>query len=490
ETVLDAFAHDAVPFDRLIEELRPDRDPSRSPLVQAVVVLQQEMVPPREIAGLRITEHRLPRPSARFDLVVEFLPRDDSLNITVEYNTDLFDADTIAGLVASLEVLLEGLANDPDRQLAELPALTSQQRHRLLVDCNDTARPVPTAVWTELFEAQVARTPDAVAVSCAGQELSYRELNERANRLARLLIERGAGPERFVAVALPRDGELVVAVLAVWKAGAAYLPIDPDDPPERIEFLLSDTCPAVVVTTSAVPDRLLMGPATVLIGTTGLIVDDAAVVGALARCPSRDVAQADRLAPESQAYPAYVNYTSGSAGAPQGVVVTQASVVALAVWAAADFGSPGLSRVIATTPLTSDMSVFEIFVPLLVGGATELVSDMDAYRRQEARSDGDMDTCRDGGALVCGVPSALVGGLSGGTGGVRVDTVMLAGEALSARAAREIQAATSCRRLANIYGCTEVTGCATAWYSDQAPPGPAGGEQPPPIGRPIANTQV
>jgi amino acid adenylation domain-containing protein/non-ribosomal peptide synthase protein (TIGR01720 family) len=162
ETVLDAFAHDEVPFDRLVEELRPDRDPSRSPLVGAMVVLQQEMVPPREVAGLRITEHDLPRCSARFDLVVEFLPREGSLNVTVEYNTDLFDAGTIAAFVASLEVLLEGVADDPRQQLAELPALTDDARHRLLVERNDTAHVVPAAVWAELLKAQVARTPDAI----------------------------------------------------------------------------------------------------------------------------------------------------------------------------------------------------------------------------------------------------------------------------------------------------------------------------------------
>ncbi len=493
ETVLEAFAHDAVPFDRLIEELRPDRDPSRSPLVQAVVVLQQEMVPPREIAGLRITEHNLPRPSSRFDLVVEFLPRDDSLNITIEYNTDLFDPSTIAELVASLEMLLEGLASDPGRQLAELPALTQQQRHRLLVDCNDTALPVPTALWAELFEAHVARAPGAVAVLCKGdagragnqaEELSYQELNERANRLALLLIERGAGPERFVALALPRSADMVVALVAVWKAGAAYLPIDLDDPPGRIEFLLSDSCPALVVTSSAAQDRLpgVASAQRLKVAAQRLIVDDAEVIEALARCSDQDVVQADRVSPVSPAHPAYVNYTAGSTGAPKGVIVTHASVVALAVWAAADLGSAALSRVIVSTSLTSDMSALEICCPLAAGGSIEVVRDVLGLGQSQFGASA--------ASLVSGVPSALVQGLTQGSGEVRADTVVLAGEALSARAAREIQAATSCQQLANIYGCTEVTGCATAWYSGQATPGSAVQEQPPPIGRPIANTQV
>ncbi|MGH3616015.1 MAG: amino acid adenylation domain-containing protein, partial [Pseudonocardia sp.] len=482
ETVLEAFAHDEVPFDRLIEELRPERDSSRTPLVQAMVVLQQEMVPPREIAGLRITEHDLPRPSARFDLVVEFLPRDGSLNITVEYNTDLFDAGTVAGMVAGLEVLLEGIADDPDRRLAELPSLTEDERHWLLVERNDTAQPVPAVVWTELFEAQVARTPDAVAVVFEEEELSYRELNERANSLARRLIERGAGPERFVALAVPRCAEMVVAVVAVWKAGAAYLPIDPDHPPERIGFMFSDACPALVVTTSAVADRVPEAA-----GVVRLVLDDAATVTELAGCSSSDMVEADRVRPMVAANSAYVIYTSGSTGRPEGVVVSHASVVDLAIWAASDFGSSGLSRVVASTPLSFDVSVFEIFCPLVAGGTVEVVRDLLALTQPRA-----------GGwaaSLVSAVPSAFSQVIAHATVAVSTDTVVLAGEALSAPVLREIRSATSCRRIANIYGPTEATVYATAWYSpaydhDETAPGAAVRDQPPPIGRPIANTQV
>ncbi|HKR49071.1 MAG TPA: amino acid adenylation domain-containing protein, partial [Pseudonocardiaceae bacterium] len=475
ETVLEAFAHDQVPFDRLIDELRPERDPSRTPLVQAMVVLQQEMVPAREIAGLSLTEHDLPRPSCRFDLVVEFLPRDGSLNVTVEYNTDLFDAGTIAGLVASLEVLLEGVADDPHRELARLPSLTDDERHRLLVERNDTAQPMPTARWTELFEAQVVRTPGAVAVVCDGAELSYRECNDQANRLARLLITRGVGPERFVAVALPRSADLVVALVAVWKAGAAYLPIDPDSPAERIESRCCDAGTVLVVTTSTVADQL---PETVV----RLVVDEPATVQELAGCSGRGVVEEERVQPTSPAQPAYVIETSGSTGQPKGVVVTHASVADLAGWAALDFGPSGLSRVVASTSLTVDVSVFEIFCPLVVGGTVEVVRDLRAITQSRA-----------GGwsaSLISAVPSALSQVLSQG-GAVTADTVVLARDALSARAAREIRAATSCRRIANMYGPTEATGYATAWYRD----GDAGADvdwrgQAPPIGRPIANTQV
>ncbi len=473
ETVLEAFAHDTVPFDRLIEELRPERDPSRSPLVQAMVVLQQPMVPPREVAGLSITEHDLPRPCCRFDLVVEFLPRDGSLNITVEYNTDLFDAGTIAGLVASLEVLLEGVADDPYRPLAQLPALAHDEWHRLLVERNDTARPAPAAVWTELFEAQAARTPGAVAVVFDGQELSYAGLNERANRLARLLIERGAGPEHFVALALPRSVDMVVALVAVWKAGAAYLPIDPGDPAERIGLRCSEVSPALLVTTTAVTERVP--------GVQRLVLDATTTVAELATRAGRDVVDADRVRPISRDQPAYVSYTSGSTGAPKAVVVTQASVVDLAGWAASDFGASGLSWVLASTPLTCDVSVFEICCPLIVGGAVEVVRDLLAVTRPRA---GQRRV-----SLLSAVPSMLSQVIAQAPVTITADTVVLARETLAARAVQQIRSATSCTRIANVYGPTEATVGATVWYSDRETPDSAGLGRPP-IGRPIANTQV
>ncbi|MGH3786274.1 MAG: amino acid adenylation domain-containing protein, partial [Pseudonocardiaceae bacterium] len=477
ETVLEAFAHDEVPFDRLIEELRPERDPSRTPLVQAMVVLQQHMVPPREITGLRITEHDLPRPSSRFDLVVEFLPRDGSLSVTVEYNTDLFDAGTIAGLVASLEVLLEGIADNPHRQLAELPSLTEDELHWLLVERNNTAQPVPAVMWTEFFEAQVARVPEAVAVAFEDEQLSYLELNERANRLAHLLIQRGAGAETFVALAVPRSVDMVVALLAVWKAGAGYLPIDPDYPADRIEFMLSYACPALLVTTSAVAHQL---PETT--GMLQVVLDDAATVKELVGHSAKDVVEADRVRPMSRANPAYVVYTSGSTDQPKGVVVSHASVVDLAVWAASDFGPSGLSRVVASTALNFDVSVFEIFCPLVVGGTVEVVQDLRALSEQ-----------REGGwfpSLITAVPSAFAQLIAHDTMTVTADTVVLAGEVLSAQAVRRIRSVTSCRRIVNIYGLAEATVYATAWYSDERTPGATVRNQPPPIGRPIANTQV
>src|SRR5205823_11723645 len=222
--------------------------------------------------------------------------------------------------------------------------LTEAERHQVLEAWNDTEQTVPPALLPELIEAQVARTPDATAVVFEGEHLSYAELNEAANRLAHELIARGVGPERCVGIALPRSTELVVALVAVLKAGAAYLPIDLAYPPERIAFMLGDARPALVLSTSKVAARVPEAA-----GVDRLVLDQAGTVEALACRPCGNPTDADRIQALSGAHPAYVIYTSGSTGRPKGVVVAHEGVVDLAVWAASDFGPSGLSQVVAST---------------------------------------------------------------------------------------------------------------------------------------------
>ncbi|HZS22365.1 MAG TPA: amino acid adenylation domain-containing protein, partial [Pseudonocardiaceae bacterium] len=338
-----------------------------------------------------------------------------------------------------------------------------------LVEWNSTHTEVPAATVPALFTAQVARTPDSVAVAADGVELSYAELNERANQLARVLIGLGVGPERFVGLVLTRSVDMVVALLAVTKAGAAYLPIDPNYPAARIEFICADAKPIVVLCAGQTAGCL---PADV----AGLVMDDPQTARDIAACSGGEVTDADRVQPLSPLHSAYAIYTSGSTGVPKAVVITHQSVADLAAWAADEFGISGLSKVLASTSLTFDVSVFEILCPLLVGGSIELVRDALALGESGQRI----------ASLVSGVPSALSQGLVHGGGAVQADTVVLAGEALSARMARAIQVATGCRRIANIYGPTEACVYVTAWYHD----GDSPVEQSPPIGAPITNTQV
>ncbi|MEU2060470.1 non-ribosomal peptide synthase/polyketide synthase [Streptomyces sp. NPDC013455] len=467
-TVLDAFAHDGVPFDRVVEELAPPRDPSRTPLVQALVVQQSALPVPPLSGGLRCAEHPLPRPAARFDLVLEFTPEaDGGCLLTAEFNTDLFEAATVARLTGHLHRLLTAMADGPGRTLAELPMLSAGEQRTLVDDWNPPARPhrdTGHRTLPGLLRAQVDRTPGQTAVVCGPVRLDYAEVDRRANRLARQLVARGAGPETLVALCLPRSADLVPVLWAVLKSGAGYLPVDPAYPGERVRLMLADARPALVVATRETASALPPDCAP-------LLLEDCAGPAV----PDTDLTDADRLRPLLPDHPAYVIYTSGSTGRPKGVVVTHRSVAALAAWAGERFGAAELGHVVAATSLNFDVSVFELLCPLLAGGTVEVVADLPAL------ADG---TGPRRAGLLSGVPSVVSRLIAGGTAPVTADTVVLAGEALPAQTLHELRAALPGCRIANIYGPTEATVYATAWFADDRLP-----EQAPPIGAPVADTR-
>ncbi|MFD2473313.1 non-ribosomal peptide synthetase [Amycolatopsis silviterrae] len=355
ETVLAAFAHGDVPFDRVVEEVQPERDPSRTPLVQAVVVLQRPLVAERTVAGLDVSEYALPRPSARFDLVVEFWPRPDGLRVAVEYATALFDAETVEGLARSLEVLLAGIAADPARPVGDLPLRAADDRPPARSD-------TPAETVPELFDRCADRNRDEAAVVCGDVRLSYGELQTRANRLARHLRRSGVRPEERVGVLMDRSADLVVAVLAILKAGAAYLPLDLRAPADRLRRVLDGV--SLVLTDDAWHDTAR----TVHQGMS-LVVKDS-------------MRESDSLM-ESFTDPehlAYVEYTSGSTGVPKGVAVRHADVTALAT----DPRFARHDRVLLHSPLAFDASTYELWVPLLNGGTVVVAppGDLDADRLQ------------------------------------------------------------------------------------------------------------
>src|SRR5579859_6087342 len=257
---------------------------------------------------------------------------------------------------------------------------------------NDTAHQVPEVALAELFQEQVALTPDATAVICGAATLSYAELNQRANRLARHLISLGAGPERFVGIAMPRTPEMITAVLAVLKSGAAYVPVDPGYPPDRIAYMLADASPTIVLTTAAAGQNLPGAAAQ-------LRLDDPATVAALAALDSTDLTADAGIRLPLLSHPAYAIYTSGSTGRPKGVVIEHRSMVGLLCWARAEFTSSELACVLVSTSLSFDVSVFEIFTPLISGGSIEVVQDLLALA-------GPGETSRQW-SLISGVPSAL-----------------------------------------------------------------------------------
>ncbi|MGH3669764.1 MAG: amino acid adenylation domain-containing protein, partial [Pseudonocardiaceae bacterium] len=468
ETVLDAVVHQQVPFERLVDELAPVRDTSRPPLFQAMVILQNAPRNIPELAGLDISGVELPISTTKFDITVEFQEADNTLAGAFTYNTDLFDAITIQRMVRHLVVLLGGIAADPDQLLSQLPLLSAVERDQLLVEWNDTTVETPAVTLPELFAAQVLRTPDAVAVVVEGVGLSYVELDVRANRLARVLIGRGVGPERFVGVALPRSVEMIVALLAVGKSGAAYLPVDPGYPLARIEFLCTDAAPVVVLVTEETLGCLPVGVAR-------LVIDDPRVRGEIAGCSGDDVTDDVRIAPLVPAHPAYAIYTSGSTGVPKGVVVPHAALVNFLVSMAGWFPLGESTRLIAVTTITFDIAALELYLPLIRGAVVVLAEGIASDPAALAAT-----ITSSGATMMQATPSLWQTIVSTHPDEVRGLGVLVGGEALSSALATTLLELGS--EVTNLYGPTETTIWSTAARLD------ASGV--PTIGSPIANTRV
>lgn len=457
------FAHPQIPFDRLVRELRRDRTASSQPLVQAMAGTEPAAVALAfgEATG---TEQPVDVALAKCDLDLSVLDCGDRLAVTLVAAADLFTPAAAEQLAGQFLSLLTGLAGAPDRLVSEVDLLDADGLHTVLRTWNDTARPLPAASLRERFQQWCRRTPGAVAVIDGDTTLSYRELDERANRLARLLMERGARTETFVAVLLPRSADLLVTLLAVSKAGAAYLPIDPDLPVERIAYLLSDARPVLVVTDTATADRL--GPD----DSTGLVVLGEADTSGY---------PATELPAVPAGHAAYVIYTSGSTGRPKGVVITRAALDNFLAAMAERFPLTADDRVLATTTISFDIAGLELYLPLY-SGAGVVLADAETARDPATLID---LARRHRVSLAQATPTlwqALVPELSGpALAGVRV---LVGGEALPAELARRLGDAGA--EVTNMYGPTETT----IWSTT----GPAseGNIRRGSVGGPIDNTQV
>ncbi|HZI03814.1 MAG TPA: amino acid adenylation domain-containing protein, partial [Archangium sp.] len=449
ETTLGAYAHQDVPFEKLVEELQPERDLSRSPLFQVTLSVQNTPVQALETPGLVLRPLELEAQTARFELSLTFAEDAGALAGVLLYNADLYDARTAARMAGHLCVLLEGAAANPEQSLGLLPLLSEAERRQLLVEWNDTRRGFAVEQsLTAAFEAQVARTPEALALMYEGAQLTFRELNQRANQLAHLLRARGIGPNVLVAMCLERSLEQVVAVFGILKAGGAYVPLDPSYPQERLALVLADSRAPLLLTQQHLLPRLQAPSAQVL-----CLDADAALI---ARESVEDPPRVN--GPEDLAY---VIYTSGSTGVPKGVMIQQGSVLnlhrALAATVYADVQGP--LRVSLNAPLSFDASVKQL-VQLLDGHALCMVpdharGDVDALLALLARDRVDVLDCS---------PSHLRLLLSAGlaTRTENVPTrVLVGGEALD-----EALWTTLSRhprtRFFNVYGPTECTVDTTA----------------------------
>ncbi|MFD6723363.1 amino acid adenylation domain-containing protein [Streptomyces sp. NPDC060131] len=364
ETVLEAFAHGEAPFEQVVDALVTERDLSRPPLVQAMVALQNAPSAPLRLDGVELAEEPLPRDFSLFDLTFTYGEEGGELRGSVEYSTDLFDASTIERLTGHLVTLAEALAapGGSERPMAGLAMLAEGELARIAADRSGAERRLPDTNAVELFQRQAARTPDAPAVVSDSGTLTYAQLNERANRLAHELAARGVGSEDVVAVSLPRSADLMVTLYAVLKAGAAYLPVDPDYPAERVAALLADARPVQVITQRADGLPVRPGP-----GTTHLVLDLPATREALAARSAADLTDADRRAPLRPANAAYVIYTSGSTGRPKGVVVPHSGLTNYLRWCEGSY--PGIrGGAILHSSVSFDLTVTTLFAPLAVGG--------------------------------------------------------------------------------------------------------------------------
>ncbi len=473
ETVLEAFAHDEAPFDRVVERLQPERDPGRTPLVQTMVVLQNAIVRPRSAGGLRITQYDLPRPAARFDLVFEFVPRGSSLNLGIEFSTELFDPAKVERMAGHLQMLLEGIAADPDRRVSELPLLPEEERRRVLDEWNGTARAAAPATLGELVEAQIRRTPGAPAVISGTGRVTYAELDRQANRLAQLLVRRGAGPEQVIALALPRSAEIIVAQLAAAKAGAAFLPVDPAYPAERIAFMLADAQPVVTLSRrDVVRDLAGLDPAALI------VLDDPDIAAEVNRMPGCAPADIGRTAKLQPAHPAYVIYTSGSTGRPKGVVVSHAGLASFAAAEAEHYQVRPGDRVLQYSSPSFDASVLELCMALPAGAALVVPPPGPLLGEQLA------SVLAENRVTHALIPPAALATVTAGMAERELPhfrTVIVGGEACPAGLVDQWAPS---RRMINSYGPTEATVVST--WSDPL----TAGHGAPPIGRPIWNTRV
>ncbi|SOD62618.1 non-ribosomal peptide synthase domain TIGR01720/amino acid adenylation domain-containing protein [Streptomyces zhaozhouensis] len=470
EDDISAYAHQDVPFERLVDVLAPDRSLTRHPLFQVMLVLQNNDAARVELPGLDVDMRRVDAGVAKFDLAFEITERDSGgLDGLVEYATDLFDRETVEGLVERLVRVLSQVVADPGLRVGSVEVLGDGERERVLVGWNvaghEGTRELSGLTVPQLFARRVAEAPTADCVVSAEGTLSAAEVDARAERLAGHLVAEGVGPERLVALALPRSVELVVAALAVWKAGGAYLPVDPEYPAERISYMLGDARPVLTLATSETAGVLPEGHRT-------LLLDDPATRAAVQAAAAPAPPETRGLV---EAHPAYVIYTSGSTGRPKGVVVSHAGVASLLATHRERLAAGPGARVLQFASPSFDAAFWELCMGLLSGAALVVVG-----REELGAGEPLAGTLRRFRVTHATLPPVVLSAMEPDETLLPGGVLVSAGEALSGELVGRWSVG---RGLVNAYGPTESTVCASMSVALSEPVVP-------PIGHPVVGSRV
>ncbi|MEM7595095.1 MAG: amino acid adenylation domain-containing protein, partial [Cyanobacteria bacterium P01_A01_bin.83] len=465
DTALGAYEHRDVPFEQLVEILQPERSLSYSPLFQVAFAFQQAQAEQQQWGELTLTPLKLASVTTKFDLTLFLEETDSGIEGRLEYNTDLFDATTMAQMVGHFQTLLEAIVTNPQERIAQLPMLTTTERHQLLVEWNDTATEYPQDKCIhQLFEEQVERTPDAVAAVFEDTQITYQELNHRANQLAHYLQSKGVAPDVLVGICVERSLEMIVGLLGILKAGGAYVPLAPAYPQERLWSVLSDSQASVLLTQQRLTERLPQNLAQVI-----CIDSDLCAIAGQNKENLVSKVQSSNLA--------YIIYTSGSTGKPKGVQIEHRSVINLLNSIRKQPGLTDQDTVLAVTTISFDVAVSEIFLPLSVGAKLVVVSSAvaaDGKQLLQALNTSDA-------TFLHPTPITWRLLLAAGWQSSKNLKMVSTGEALTRELAAQLLPKGA--ELWNLYGPTEITIWATGYKVES-------GHKPILIGRPLDNTQI
>ena len=473
EVALGAYAHQDLPFEKLVEDLRPDRDLGRNPLFQVMVSLQNVVQQTRSLAGLTLTPLEVERTSAKFELSLFLGERPEGLICVLEYNTDLFLPSSVERMLGHFQTLLEAVVENPDRPLSRLPILSPSERLEVVAAGRGPERAFPVGrCLPDLFEVQVERGPDAAAILCGDTSWTYRELDERANRVARMLIASGVGVETPVGLCVERSEDMYAGLLGILKAGGAYVPLDPSYPAASLTGMLEDSKAPVLLTQRSLREKVPSG------ATRVLTLDDASGFPAEGVGALRGTIRPDNAA--------YVIYTSGSTGRPKGVAGSHRSSLNRFAWMWEAHPFAAGERCCQKTALSFVDSIWEIFGPLLKGIPTVVIPDATVRDPRElARSLSGHGVTRI--VLVPSLLRAILDLPADSTGGLQgLKLWVSSGEALPEELLARFRSSFPNAILLNLYGSSEVAADATAYDAS----GSDAVDRFVPIGRAIANTQV